>query len=192
MPSRSHSAWITTRAGRLDQIAAAHAAVGGAARGRRFATQQINYAYALLLSSEFQGFCRDLHTEATNCIVAAVTPTAVQTVLLARLTENRKLDHGNANGGNLGSDFGRFGMALAAVLDTRDRHNVGRRADLDVLGVWRNAIAHQDFTPAALKNRTNLRLQEVQAFRRACNVLATDLDAVVGAHVTTLVGTTPW
>jgi len=47
----------------LDEIEAAHASVGGTGPGRRYATQQINQAYALLIASQFQGFCHDLHTE---------------------------------------------------------------------------------------------------------------------------------
>jgi hypothetical protein len=62
MPSRSFELWNTDRRQALDQIAAAHAAVGGVGPGRRYATQQINQAYATLLSSQFQGFCRDLHS----------------------------------------------------------------------------------------------------------------------------------
>lgn len=50
--------------GALGEIAAAHTAVGGQGSGRRYATQEINHAYAVLLSSQFQRFCRDLHTEA--------------------------------------------------------------------------------------------------------------------------------
>ncbi len=51
----------------------AHAIVGGTERGRRYATQQINYSCATLLSSHFQGFCRDLHSECIDRIVAAIS-----------------------------------------------------------------------------------------------------------------------
>lgn len=63
MPSKSLDLWRTTRSDTLDEIVAAHRSVGGQDRGRRFATQQINCAYTKLLSSQFQGFCRDLHSE---------------------------------------------------------------------------------------------------------------------------------
>ena len=56
----------------LDEIAGADAAVGGAARGRRYATQQINRAYAVLLASEFQGFCRDLHSECVDHVLTVI------------------------------------------------------------------------------------------------------------------------
>jgi hypothetical protein len=63
MPSNSPRKWSGERSDALDEIQNAHAMVGGTDRGRRYATQQINYAYAALLSSQFQGFCRDLHSE---------------------------------------------------------------------------------------------------------------------------------
>jgi hypothetical protein len=66
MPSLSWQQWVTTRARDLDDIEAAHRSVGGTVRGRRFATEQINHAYAVLLASQFQSFCRDLHTECVH------------------------------------------------------------------------------------------------------------------------------
>ena len=55
---------------------AAHRSVGGTARGRRFATEQINHAYAVLLASQFQGFARDLHSECADRLAKAIAPTA--------------------------------------------------------------------------------------------------------------------
>ena len=74
--STSYRRWRTTRASALDEIARAHAAIGGTARGRRFTTQQINQAYAMLLASQFQGFCRDLHSESVDPVVAVIAPPA--------------------------------------------------------------------------------------------------------------------
>ena len=72
MSSRSLIRWNAERREALDEIENAHAMVGGTERGRRYATQQINYAYVTLLSSHFQGFCRDLHSECVDHIVALV------------------------------------------------------------------------------------------------------------------------
>src|SRR5262245_61412863 len=63
MPSHSLQQWMTARASELDEIESAHRMVGGTGRGRKYATQQLNRAYATLLSSQFQGFCRDLYSE---------------------------------------------------------------------------------------------------------------------------------
>src|ERR1700682_173538 len=64
----------------LDEIVEAHRAVGGSGRGRRHATEQVNHAYAVLLSSQFQGFCRDLHSECARHIVQQV-PVALRNLL---------------------------------------------------------------------------------------------------------------
>jgi hypothetical protein len=44
VPSISLDQWRTVRSSELDEIARAHAAVGGAARGRRYATQPKTYS----------------------------------------------------------------------------------------------------------------------------------------------------
>lgn len=105
MKSRALSTWESKAREALDSIAAAHLAVGGSGPGRRYATQEINHAYAVMLASQFQRFCRDLHTEAVSHIVASASPAPLSTILGPSLLENRHLDKGNPNPGNLGSDF---------------------------------------------------------------------------------------
>jgi hypothetical protein len=193
MASRSFNLWNADRRAALDQIAAAHAAVGGAGRGRRYATHQINQAYAMLLSSQFQGFCRDLHSEAVDHICGPVTAGDSRMLLLRRrLTTGRKLDVGNPNPANLGADFGFFDLQLWPALFAHDRANNSRNRDLGTLNEWRNAIAHQNFDPAKLGGRTVVRLSDVRFWRRTCEDLAADMDFVVGAHVATITGSNPW
>ena len=79
---------------------------------RRYATQQINQAYTVLLMSQFQKYCRDLHTEAIEHITKGASGDLRYALLRVQLREGRKLDSGNANPGNLGADFARFGMDL--------------------------------------------------------------------------------
>jgi hypothetical protein len=193
MPSLSFDLWNTDRRAALDQIAAAHAAVGGAAPGRRYATQQINQAYAMLLSSQFQGFCRDLHSEAVDHICGPVAAGNSRMLLLRiRFTTGRKLDMGNPNPGNLGADFGFFNLQLWPALNMHNTANQARSKVLAELNEWRNAIAHQDFDPAKLGGRIAVLLSNVKRWRRNCEDLATDLDFVVGAHVATITGAKPW
>jgi len=64
MPSRALRNWQTRSRKVLDEVEAAHAVVGGGRGARGFARQQINQAYVVLLSSQFQRFCRELHDEA--------------------------------------------------------------------------------------------------------------------------------
>src|SRR5271168_1379583 len=110
MPSVAWQNWLAGRAAALAEIEHAHRSVGGTGPGRRYLTQHINQAYAVLLSSQFQGFCRDLHDECIGYLVAPV----LSAVLLAKYRRNllfgRKLDMGNPNPSNIGSDFNRLGV----------------------------------------------------------------------------------
>jgi hypothetical protein len=193
MPSRSLIRWQTDQRAALDQIDAAHSAVGGAGRGRRYATQQINQAYAMLLSSQFQSFCRNLHSEAVDHVCGPVGAGGPRLDLLRlRLMAGRKLDKGNPNPGNIGEDFWFFDLDLWDAVRRRGSLNRRRQQYLEELNVWRNAIAHQDFTDQRLRGRTAIRLGDVQSWRRACDALAVEFDAAVGAHLRTIVGANPW
>lgn len=142
----------------------------------------------MLLSSQFQGFCRDLHSEAVDFLVGTVTPTPLGHVVRSMLLQGRKLDHGNPNPANLGSDFGRLGMRFWPSVHAFDRRNAGRQTELDSLNMWRNAIAHQDWSDVG----PQLQLPQVRAWRAVCRTLATSFDRAVAAHVAVLVGTSPW
>ena len=192
MPSNSFQKWTTTRITELDEIENAHLQVGGGGRGRRYATQQINHAYTMLLSSQFQGFCRDLHSEAIDHIVRTVTPASLRAVLRAEFTLHRKLDHGNPNRGNIGSDFNRLGLTFWDQVRAQSRRNDGRIALLENLNVWRNAIAHQDFDPTHLGGTISLRLATVRRWRQVCEQLAISFDAVIGIHIARVTSKQPW
>jgi hypothetical protein len=193
MPSLSLNRWQTERRQALDQIEAAHRAVGGAGPGRRYATQQINQAYAMLLSSQFQGYCRDLHSESVDHVCGPIGAGGARMILLRiRLTEGRKLDTGNPNPGNIGNDFWFFDFDLWDAVYTRDIQNRDRRRHLEMLNAWRNAIGHQDFDPLKLGGRVTVRLADVRRWRRACEGLAVEFDAVVADHLRFILGAAPW
>ena len=191
MPSISLQTWQKSSRLKLDEIVGAHRAVGGTGRGRRYATEQLSNAYAVLLSSHFQLFCRDLHSECAQHIVQQL-PAALQNVLRGELGNYRRLDRGNANSGNIDADFTRLGFRIWDRVNALDRRNEERRQLLDELNKWRNAIAHQDFDPARFGGRTTLRLSDVNGWRRACNQLARAFDAVTRAYLGTLLGSHPW
>ena len=186
VPSRSLIRWNGEGADALDEIEAAHAAVGGTAPGRRYATQQINQAYVMLLAARFQAFCRDLHTETVAALVQAA-PASYRGVL-GGLTIGRKLDQGNPNAGNVGSDFARLGLELWPVVYGLNPRNVARRGLLDEMMEWRNAIAHQDFNKPSLRGRTRIVLSTVRRYRNACGLLATDFDRGVLDHIHVVAG----
>ena len=192
MPSGSWQNWAAGRAAALDEIEHAHQSVGGAG-GRRYLTQQINQAYAVLLSSQFQGFCRDLHEECADYLVAPV----VSPVLLATYQRNlrfgRKLDTGNPNPGNIGSDFNRLGIAFWPAVDADSPRNSQRRLALEALNRWRNAIAHNTFAPDMYRgSRPSLHLSEVQNWRKACEGLPRSFDYVLRRHLHSAITVAPW
>jgi hypothetical protein len=102
--------------------------------------------------------------------------------------QGRKLDQGNPNPGNLGSDFGRLGMAFWPAVLALDGRNAGRQTILETLNTWRNAVAHQDWSKVGAQT---LHLRRVQEWRRACCALATQFDAAVGRNLHGLVGAMP-
>jgi hypothetical protein len=191
MPSNSLVRWQGERARALQEIESAHARVGGTHRGRRYATRQINYAYATLLSSHFQGFCRDLHSESIDHVIGAV-PAQLQSFLRAELVWNRSLDRGNPHPGAIGSDFNRLGIDFWAEVYALSGANPRRRQLLQELVDWRNAIAHQDFATVAPGGTPTLHLSDVRTWRRAVGALADKSDRVMYDYLRALLGAAPW
>jgi len=189
MSSNSLAKWKGERTDALDEIENAHTVVGGTARGRRYATQQINYSYAALLSSHFQGFCRDLHSECVDRIVAAM-PLKFQAFLRAEFLLNRALDKGNPHPGAVGSDFDRLGLHFWPNVKHLNAGNARRSQLLQELIDWRNAIAHQDFGPVG--GDPTLHLKKVRAWRRALGKLALEFDQTMCNHLAVLLGAPPW
>jgi hypothetical protein len=191
MPSNSLAKWNAERIDALDEIENAHVMVGGTERGRRYATQQINYAYATLLSSQFQGFCRDLHSECIDQIVTIV-PVHLQALLRVEFIWNRSLDKGNPHPGAIGSDFTRLGVDFWTDVYAVHAKNDRRRELLQELIDWRNAIAHQDFDSVARAGNPTLHLVRVRAWRRAVSALAGYFDDVMSNYLRAILGAAPW
>ena len=191
MASKAYRRWFKTQAAALDQMENAHASVGGRGRGRRYATDQINQAYAVLLASQFQGFCRDLHSESASYLIDILEPPSMRPIVRAEFTRERKLDRGNANPGSLGQDYGRLGIDFWVEVNKLSPRNSARNQALEMLNSWRNAIAHQDFDPAKLGS-SNLGLAQVRRWRAACERLARAFDRVMRIHIRSVTGKTPW
>lgn len=189
MPSESLRMWNGVRIDALDEIEDAHESVGGSQRGRRYATQQINYAYAAILSAQFQAFCRDLHSESLDYLVTVV-PAALQDTLRIEFILNRTLDRGNPHPGSIGADFNRLGVVFWPKVYALHASNNRRRELLQELIDWRNAIAHQDFNPVG--GDPTLNLGRVRAWRRAVNALTGYFDDVMRGYLGVLMGAPPW
>jgi hypothetical protein len=192
MPSNAWRQWHTARARELDELEAAHAHIGGTGRGRRYATQQINRAYAVLLASQFQGFCRDLHTEAVDALIAGTVVPLFRPTVRSEFLRHRGLDRGNASPGNIGADFNRLGLEFWTLVYNFQAQNERRRELLEELNTWRNAIAHQDFDPHLLGGTIVLQLPRVRRWRRSCRGLARFFDRVLRDHIANTTRAVPW
>lgn len=189
MPSESLRRWNGERSLALDEIEDAHSSVGGSERGRRYATLQINYAYAAILSAQFQAFCRDLHSESIDYLVTVV-PAALQDALRVEFLLNRTLDRGNPHPGGIGSDFNRLGVNFWTDVYTLHASNNRRRELLQELIEWRNAIVHQDFNPVG--GNPTLHLGRVRSWKRAVNALTESFDCVMRDYLYGLMRAYPW
>jgi hypothetical protein len=190
MGSQSLARWNGESAAALDRMEEVHAQLGGSGPGRRYAMQQVNESFLVMVASRFQRYCRDLHTETLDCLMQVVTDPNIAPIVRGAFILGRQLDSKNAQPSALGSDFGRLGMKFWDEVYEAHRKNKTRKERLEVLNAWRNAIAHQDFSDARLGARTDVRLGEVRAFRRLCSALALSFDKVALAHVKAVAGPT--
>lgn len=104
------------------------------------------------------------------------------------MTANRKLDLGNANPGNLGTDFAKLGIHLWPELKARYPKRANRwNSVLEELNTLRNGIAHSDETKiASIRSPVN-----VATWRRRRSTLgdaAHGLDAVLGSYLVNITG----
>lgn len=191
VPSASLRAWTGPRAAKLDEIEAAHKALSGSGRGRRWATEQVNHAYAVLLSSQFQAYCRDLHSECIDSFLNARSNHPTEEIVRNQFVFARRLDRGNPTPGNIGADFDRLGLELWPAARKLDSRNSSRQRRLEQLCVWRNAIAHQDFDRSLL-DPARLHLATVRAWRRSCDGLAHSFDRALRGYLAHITGSKPW
>ena len=192
MPSDALIIWQTDRMRRLQDVEAdcLHLETLHAADPDR--VQQHIRSYAVLLSSEFQGFCRELHSECAQRFVDSVSPPALQALLWLQCVYGRKLDTGNLNPGNLGADFGRYEPDFWSRILALDPTHAARRHRLAMLNNWRNAIAHHDFNPADLGGTTTLAIVQVRNWLADCDVFAKAFDAVMRDRLLIVTGAVPW
>lgn len=177
------------------ELELAHRTVGGHGRGERLLTRQINYAYVTALAAQFQRYCRAVHTEVALALVAGVPDPRLAFVFETHLIQGRRLDRGNPNPANLGADFGRFGLDFwGAILDHGIR-NERRRAKLETLIGWRNAIGHGDIGRKREKGELapdEIRLDICRDWRSALGQLVFSIDDVLASHCETLGFPRPW
>lgn len=185
MPSAALLYWQNDRMPRLHQIDLQCAASLAAVPPNAHLIDENLRGYVLLLSAHFQGFCRDLCTEAADVIASKVRP-SLQLLIQDQFTTHRNLDRGNPTNDNLKMDFKRFGFALDLRVDPA---NVSRLDDLAALNKWRNVAAHQGTT---LPLGVPLDLPSLRSWRSSCDGLATSLDAVLYNQLRRVLRRAPW
>ena len=187
--------WRTDASAAFDEIENAHKAVGGSKPGRRFLTQQLNYAYTMLLAARFQGFARALHAQTADAIALGAHDANYAELLYGSLTNNTALERHNAHPNSIADDFERFGLDIWAEVDGERSGNDERRKKLWALITWRNAIAHDDID-AKLKRSalepSTISLATCRGWRSALNILATSLDKVAADRCQALGLPRPW
>jgi hypothetical protein len=158
-------------------------------------TQQLNYAYTMLLAARFQGFARALQVQVAEAIALGAHNTIYGELLRENLTSNRALDRHNAQPNSIAEDFARFGLDIWTEVDRERSGNDERRKKLWALITWRNAIAHDDIDPKRAKGSlepVTISLGTCRNWRSALNILATSLDNVATDHCQTLGLPRPW
>ena len=144
--------WFNSRRANVDELIRAHAAVGnagpgaGAGRPPKAGTEQINEALVLRITTEFQGFVRDLLDLTTIKIVrGSGCATQFQAQVIAMGSRDRMIDRGNPHLDAIKKDFGRLGLAnVGADLAATNPKHAEDKAALQTLVELRNAIAHDD------------------------------------------------
>jgi hypothetical protein len=193
MASLALKKWRSHRTDALNEIEDVYRSLAGAGSRRRATMQQVNQAYTLLLSSEFQGFCRNLHTECASAVARILPSTVLQNLVRDSLLLGRKLDAGNPNPGNIGADFNRFDLAFWPSVVAAHPRNARRRALLEEMNRWRNAIAHNAFEPSMLRgSQPALSRADVRRWRKACEGLARWFDRIMRDRLRVITGTNPW
>lgn len=182
MPSNSLLRWQTARVPRLDalegQVAAAAPSV---------LTDENLRALVAMLCAHFQGFCRDLYSEATEAVVRALPP-AFGYVTRTQFMAQIGLGTGNPTLQTLVRDFDRFDIGLRTALDA-DPANGLRLNHLALLNQWRNFVVHHGLTPPP---GPALTFPTAQSWLASCDGLASELDRIVYHHLQGLLGAAPW
>lgn len=185
MPSVSLLYWQNQRMPRLLQVDLQCAASLAAIPPNAHLIDENLRGYVVLLSAHFQGFCRDLHTEAAPVIASRVRP-SLQMLIQNQFTAQRRLDHGNPTNDHLKEDFKRLALALDLRVDPANRP---RLDDLSALNKWRNVAAHQGTTvPAGVL----LDLPSLRTWRTSCDGLASSLDDIVYNQLRKILRRSPW
>lgn len=187
MSSASLLRWQNDRMLRLAEIDSQCAASLALAPPNANLAEENLRGYVVLLSAHFQGFARDLHTEAA-LVVGSKVRASLQPLVQKHFSAHRALDHGNPSAENLARDFERFGFDMRAELAT-DPANALRLQHLAALNKWRNVAAHHSPT---LPPGIPLTLAALRTWRAACDALALAMDGITYNQLRKRLRRKPW
>ncbi len=188
MPSRALERWRTIRLPRLAELEEQCRAVLAAKAAKRAAAEEIARAYVLMLSGHFQGFCRELYSEAADALVTHLEKArkGLAAVFKLQVAAQTKLDHGNPTWENIRADFARLGVDLRVELGDGPEATARLRT-LAELNRIRNAIAHDDRKVADV-----IDLDEAVTWRETCTELAGMIDDATHRKLKRVLRTNPW
>ncbi|MEV0773648.1 hypothetical protein, partial [Nocardia salmonicida] len=189
-PSSALLKWNSDRAAALDSMVAVHGKVVEGKVGRQYATGHLNRALFVVLASEFQGYCRDLHEEAAWVMTDGLEPVGDPRIPILRssLVRGRKLDGGNAQPSSIGSDFSSLGMDFWPALEAMYPAKKAKwHTFLTELNKARNAIAHRDDTKLA-EIKDPLTLGTFKSWRTTLKGFVAGMDKVVEAYLQNTAG----
>lgn len=173
MPSDAYAA-LGSRLQDVDQLMAAHRAVGGSQRGRRYEVIGLNRAAILMLSAHFEGYLEDLMAEA----LAALNP-ALEVKPLTGNFHNPWPDR-------IDDLFAFLGMEKPSKdISWQRAGNDAVRKNLNELVRTRNRVAHGVTEVPVYKSEVTMRRRYVQGFAQRFDVRVRD-------QVHLLTGTYPW
>lgn len=194
MPSVARFSWTTSRAARLNQLSEAHRLLRRDSPRNSGPLEALNWSTILVLAAEFQGFARELHDETAEFLASSMARGDLNYFEIARnnLTAKRELDSVNAKPSSINADFKRLGISdLWVEIERSNSAGARWRAELGMLNVARNAIAHNN--PAKLRGLgVPINARTIRSWRAYCNNVSQQMDRALKAYLFTTTGRRPW
>lgn len=195
MTSPALTTWQSSRLSRLDRLIALHPDSAGSTTDPAVA-EEWTQALVLRLSSEFQGFCRDLHNDLARTIARALTgwDEKTRSLVFAGLTRGRALEQKSASAETIRADFDRLSVDLLLLLSTHPRAGPQWTGELGQLHRARNGVVHDD--PDKIKKLKKegreLSLATVIRWRNWVDGLVEAMDDVTSSRMSELFGMIRW
>jgi hypothetical protein len=195
MTSPALTTWQLSRLPRLDRLIALHPDSAGSTTDPAVA-EEWTHALVLRLTSEFQGFCRDLHNDLARTIARALTgwDEKARSLVFAGLTRGRALEQYSANAETIRADFDRLGVDLLLLLSTHPRAGPQWTKELKLLHMARNGVVHDD--PGKIeqvkKDGRELNFRTVDRWRNWVDGLVDAMDDVTSSRMSELFGMVRW